>query len=210
MAVTNKLWASWRWNFKKLLVLKCRKKYFIKSECVNWLASTTEIGKNVLVVFWSFTKGFISGQILKMRSACPHIICQKRLEYYSHLGKEYFSLGKRLMKMIEFCIELMEVLYSPLFYTVWNLQWKAHNSRHKSISSVCWWWKIYWRKQTRTRTLYRMEVGKFSSQETLRGFHNSSRASVWDNRCSILNPLRIFFLGGGGGPLWRMVYTKLI
>lgn len=142
-----------------------------------------------------------------MRSACPHIICQKRLEYYSHLGKEYFSLGKRLMKMIEFCIELMEVLYSPLFYTVWNLQWKAHNSRHKSISSVCWWWKIYWRKQTRTRTLYRMEVGKFSSQETLRGFHNSSRASVWDNRCSILNPLRIliFLFEGGGGSIASFV-----
>lgn len=145
-----------------------------------------------------------------MRSACPHIICQKRLEYYSHLGKEYFSLGKRLMKMIEFCIELMEVLYSLLFYTVWNLQWKAHNSRHKSISSVCWWWKIYWRKQTRTRTLYRMEVGKFSSQETLRGFHNSSRASVWDNRCSILNPLRIFFLGGGGPLHISVIFTPKV
>lgn len=82
---------------------------------------------------------------------------------------------------------------------MWNLQWKAHNSRHKSISSVCWWWKIYWRKQTRTRTLYRMEVGKFSSQGTLRGFHNSSRASLWDNRCSILNPLRILIFFGGGG-----------
>lgn len=145
-----------------------------------------------------------------MRSACPHIICQKRLEYYSHLGKEYFSLGKRLIKMIEFCIELMEVLYSPLFYTVWNLQWKAHNSRHKSISSVCWWWKIYWRKQTRTRTLYRMEVGKFSSQETLRGFHNSSRASLWDNRCSILNPLRILIFFSGGGSIESFLHQKYI
>lgn len=113
------------------------------------------MGKNVYVVCWYFTKGFISGQFLKMRSACPYIICQKRSGYYSHLGKEYFSLRKRLMKMIEFCIELMEVLYSPLalFYTVSNLQWKAHNSRHKSIMNVCW-WKIYWRKQTQMRTLY--------------------------------------------------------
>lgn len=157
------------------------------------------MGKNVYVVCWYFTKGFISGQFLKMRSACPYIICQKRSWYYSHLGKEYFSLRKRLMKMIEFCIELMEVLYSPLFYTVSNLQWKAHNSRHKSIMNVCW-WKIYWRRQTQMRTLYAMEVGKFSSQETLRVFYNSSRVSVWDNRCSILNPLRIvIFLGGGGG-----------
>lgn len=163
------------------------------------------MGKNVYVVCWYFTKGFISGQFLKMRSACPYIICQKRSGYYSHLGKEYFSLRKRLMKMIEFCIELMEVLYSPLFYTVSNLQWKAHNSRHKSIMNVCW-WKIYWRKHKWEHST-RMEVGKFSSQETLRGFYNSSRASVWDNRCSILNPLRIvIFFGGGGSPLHILIF----
>lgn len=112
------------------------------------------------------------------------------------------------MKMIEFCIELMEVQYSPLFYTVWNLQWKAHNSRHKSISSVCWWWKIYWRKQTRTRTLYRMEVGKFSSQEALRVFitHLGHQCGITDVQYWI--HWEFFFLGGGSIAYFSYFYTK--
>lgn len=134
-----------------------------------------------------------------MRSACPHIICQKWLEYYFHLGKEYFSLGKRLMKMIEFCIELMEVLHSPLFYTVWNLQWKAHNSRHKSISSVCWWWKIYWRKQHEREHSTGWKLGNFLLRRLLGVFitHLGLHCGITDVQYWIHWEFWFFFRGGG-------------
>lgn len=43
------------------------------------------MGKNVYVVCWYFTKGFISGQFLKMRSVCP---------YMSEAVRVLFSSGK--------------------------------------------------------------------------------------------------------------------